>query len=106
MCPPEWARINLFKNLGETMVSHVPPVVTLLAAVSRRPRVSMLQFIYCSSSMLDRFLCLKFSWVYFLMNFIGSNNLDYFALFFLCNENEKHLNTALKFGNSEKATKI
>ena len=76
MCPPEWARINLFKNLGETMVSHVPPVVTLLAAVSRRPRVSMLQFIYCSSSMLDRFLCLKFSWVYFLMNFIESKNLD------------------------------
>ena len=47
-----------------------------LAEVSRRPRVSMLQFIYYSSSTLDRFLCLKFSWVDYLMNFVESNNLN------------------------------
>ena len=62
ICPPDWDRVNLFENLSDTMVSPVPPVVTSLAAVSRRPRVSMLQFIYYSSSTLDRFLCLKFSW--------------------------------------------
>ena len=51
-------------------------MVTPLAAVSRRPRVSMLQFIYYSSSTLNRFLCLKFSWVDYLMNFVESNNIN------------------------------
>ena len=72
ICPPDC----LFENLVETTVSPVPPVVTPLATVSRRPRVSMLQFIYYSSSTLNRFLRLKFSLVDYLMNFVESNNLS------------------------------